>query len=169
MVTHAPAGYQCPFCLVVQGIEQEKVLTRQTDIVVRTEDVTAFMCSYHFANNPGHTLIIPNAHFENLYALPVALLNQIHAQAQVIAQAMKSAFQCDGITVWQSNEPAGTQTVWHYHVHVIPRFKDDAYFHNLASLESTYVVMDWERRAELAEQLRTRLRDQQDGGSLRHA
>jgi len=70
---------------------------------------------------------------------------------------MKAAYRCDGVTVWQSNEPAGTQTVWHYHVHVSPRFAGDGYFRNLAEMERTFGEIAPERRAALAEKLRTAL------------
>ena len=165
MCRHAPERYVCPFCLVVRGIENEYVLTRQTDVVFQDSAITAFMCSNQFANNSGHTLVIPNTHYENIYELPVSLLHQIHELAQAVARAMKSAYGCDGVTVWQSNEPAGTQTVWHYHLHVIPRFVDDAYFRNLADLAQTFKVMEPERRAVLARQLRTQLLEDSTSGT----
>ncbi len=164
MYNHVPEDYVCPFCLVARGQETEHVLTRQSDVVHRGDEVTAFICSQQFARNAGHTLIIPNAHHENIYDLPVDLAHKIHELAQAVAYAMKAAYGCDGVTTWQSNEPAGNQTVWHYHLHVIPRFEDDGYFRNLGDLEHTYLLMAPERRAIYAEQLRAKLKNSPPAG-----
>ena len=157
MHRHAPAVYVCPFCLVAEGTENENVLTRQTDVVYQNDDITAFICSHQFAANRGHTLLIPNSHYENLYELPAPLIHQIHELSRTVALAMKAALACDGVTVWQGNEPAGSQTVWHYHLHVIPRFTGDEYLRNLGSLEQSFTLMDPEQRAGYARRLRAEL------------
>ncbi len=157
MYRNAPADYVCPFCLVALGQENEHLLTRQSDIVFRDDALTAFICSHQFAQNAGHALIIPKTHYENIYELPVQAGRRIHALARDLALAMKAAYSCDGITIWQSNEPAGDQTVWHYHVHIIPRFEDDGYLRNLGDLEHTYTLMEPGRRSEYARRLRERL------------
>lgn len=157
MNSHAPTGYICPFCLVVQGEESPHVLTRQSDIVYQDQTLTAFICSHAFPHNAGHTLIIPNRHYENIYYLPDLIGQHLFTLARSVARSMKAAYECDGITVWQSNEVAGDQTVWHYHLHVIPRFVNDAYFHNLAHLAQTYRLMPPEQRAMYATTLRTHL------------
>jgi histidine triad (HIT) family protein len=157
MFRHAPVDYVCPFCLVAQGIENEQVLTCQADVVFQNDTITAFICSHQFANNHGHTLIIPNAHYENIYELPAHLMHESQELAQAIALAMKSAYGCNGVTIWQSNEPAGTQTVWHYHLHVIPRFVGDEYLHNLGNLEHTYKIMEPEQRVLYARKLKSLL------------
>jgi len=46
----------------------------------------------------------------------------------MLAMAMKTAYPCDGISTRQHNEPSGGQDVWHYHLHVTPRYKDDNYY-----------------------------------------
>ena len=157
MYNHAPTEYLCPFCLVAQGIENDSILTRQSDVVYRDAEITAFICSNQFANNAGHTLIIPNDHHEHIYDLPVHLGQQIYALAKPLALSMKVAYGCDGVTMWQSNEPAGTQTVWHYHLHVIPRFENDNYLRNLGDLEHTYTLVEPEIRAVYAQKLRPHL------------
>jgi histidine triad (HIT) family protein len=70
-----------------------------------------------------------------------------------MAIAMKTAYGCDGVTAWQGNEPAGNQTVWHYHLHLIPRFADDGYLRNLGDLEHTYRLMPPEQRTTYARKL----------------
>ncbi len=111
MYRNAPSEYLCPFCLVALGQENEHVLTKQADIVYRDDDVTAFICSHQFGKNAGHVLVIPNRHYENIYELPDRFGHRMHTLARTLALAMKAAYTCDGITIWQSNEPAGTQTV----------------------------------------------------------
>jgi histidine triad (HIT) family protein len=46
----------------------------------------------------------------------------------MLALTMKTVYGCDGVSTRQHNEPAGSQDVWHYHLHVIPRYKDDNYY-----------------------------------------
>jgi histidine triad (HIT) family protein len=77
------------------------------------------------AHNPGSVLVIPIDHYENIFDLPDTLATPIHSAARSAAAAMKAAFGCDGISLRQHNEPAGSQDVWHYHLHVIPRWQGD--------------------------------------------
>ena len=129
MYNHAPSEYICPFCLLIQGKESTKSHLKQTDIVFQTTDATAFMATRKYPNNQGHVLIIPNQHFENIYDLPNEILAKIHALGREVALAMKSEYRCDGIMLRQHNEPAGDQNIWHYHLHIIPRYRNDD-FHN---------------------------------------
>ncbi|MEM6383604.1 MAG: HIT family protein [Pseudomonadota bacterium] len=69
----------------------------------------------------GHALVIPKAPSRNLLDADPASLGHIMAVAQKIAIASLSAFDADGVTVQQFNEAAGGQSVFHLHVHVIPR------------------------------------------------
>jgi histidine triad (HIT) family protein len=125
MYNHTPPDYFCPFCLLVQGKENIQSQLKRTDIVFQTTEITAFMATRKYPNNPGHVLIIPNKHFENIYDLPLALSSKIHALSREIALAMKAEYACDGILLRQHNEPAGDQNIWHYHLHVIPRYRND--------------------------------------------
>ncbi|MFC4624924.1 HIT family protein [Daeguia caeni] len=88
--------------------------------VYETDDVLAFMDV--MPQGTGHTLVIPKAPSRNLLdAKPEVLANLIQA-VQKIALAVKKAFDADGVTIMQFNEPASGQTVYHLHFHVIPRF-----------------------------------------------
>jgi histidine triad (HIT) family protein len=117
--------YACPFCAVVAGGETESCYTRQRDVIWRDSDVTAFIASHWWPRNHGHVLIVPNAHIENLYAMPDDLLARVHVLSRNVAIAFKETYRCDGVSVRQHNEPAGNQDVWHYHLHVFPRFVGD--------------------------------------------
>ena len=125
MYNHASEKYICPFCTLVQGIENDYTQLKQSDIVIQTVDTMAFMATRKWPNNQGHVLVIPNKHFENIYDLPLSLSSEIHKLARNIALAMKSEYKCDGIMLRQHNEPAGDQHIWHYHLHVIPRYEND--------------------------------------------
>ena len=122
---HAPDDYICPFCLLVRGIENEHNHIKQSDVVYQNDRVTAFVALRKWPQNTGHVLVIPNAHFENLYDLPIEISTEIQKTARAIALAMKDAYRCDGVVLLQRNEPAGGQRAWHYHLHVIPRYEDD--------------------------------------------
>jgi histidine triad (HIT) family protein len=148
MYNHAPQDYICPFCLVIQGIANEHVYSVASDVFYRGEQVTALISSHQWTNNLGHALILPNQHFENIYDLPVELGTEIHRVAQKIALAMKILYDCDGISTRQHNEPAGNQDVWHYHLHIFPRFAGD----NLYT--SQFSEMPSEDRAHYAHKLR---------------
>ncbi len=152
MYNHAPEGYACPFCLLVQGVENEHVLSRQSDIVYRDSEVTALISCHQWTNNPGHAVVIPNIHYENIYDLPVRLGGRIHELARALAVAMKTAYGCDGVSTRQHNEPAGNQDVWHYHLHVFPRYaRDELYM-------SRRALMTPEERAVYAARLRAAMR-----------
>lgn len=149
MIHHAPPDYVCPFCLLIKGIENERILSVQSDIVFRDESVTAFVSSHQYRNNLGHVLVIPNDHFENLYELPDRFQGPIHATARRIALAMKAAYGCDGVSTRQHNEPAGNQDVWHYHLHVLPRYADDGLYPS-----RDFFLMPIADRAAFAQRLR---------------
>jgi histidine triad (HIT) family protein len=70
---------------------------------------------------PGHVLVVPKAASRNLLDADPAALAQTIPVVQTIANAVKEAFDADGVFVCQFNEPAAGQTVFHLHFHVIPR------------------------------------------------
>lgn len=87
--------------------------------------VIALVPLHHWGKTKGNCLIIPKQHVENLYALDPGLGVDLIRATQRLAMAMKGAFGCAGISTRQHNEPAGNQDVWHFHLHVFPRFPDD--------------------------------------------
>ncbi|MCF3943681.1 HIT family protein [Oceanobacillus alkalisoli] len=127
-ITHMPKGYECPFCRVISGLDVPNNGTKQEDVIFKNDYVTAFIASKSWPNNKGHVLIVPNQHVENIYELPKEYAGEIHQAAQIVAFAMKDTYRCDGITTRQHNEPAGSQDVWHYHLHVYPRYKRDFFY-----------------------------------------
>ena len=91
--------------------------------VYEDDDTLAFMDIMPRAD--GHVLVIPKAKFRNLLDAEEAALAVVARTAKRVARAAMVAFEADGITVQQFNEPAGGQVVFHYHVHIIPRHEGE--------------------------------------------
>jgi histidine triad (HIT) family protein len=89
--------------------------------VYEDDAVVAFMDV--MPQGPGHTLVVPKAPSRNLLDADPATLGPLMIAAQKVARAVKTAFAADGVTMMQFNEPASGQTVFHLHVHLIPRFE----------------------------------------------
>lgn len=124
-VTYARPGYDCPFCRIARSDFSGSIIGGAEADVLRTPDVTAFVGSHWWPRNEGSVIVIPNAHFESIFDLPLEAAAQIHRVAQRVAVAMSSVYRCDGISTRQHNGPAGGQEVWHYHLHVLPRWPGD--------------------------------------------
>lgn len=148
-IRHAPVGYDCPFCHLAQGGANQ--YTSQDDLVYRERDVIAFMSLDWFRSTPGHVLVTPVTHIENVYAIPDELGAPLQRAIGKVARAMKTAYRCTGISIAQNNEPDGNQDVWHYHVHVFPRFASDAW------RKEPFVRTTAEQRAPYATALRESL------------
>lgn len=73
----------------------------------------------------GHVIILPKNHAANIYELPDEDASKIMVVAKKIATAIEKAYHCDGVNILQNNGETAGQTVFHLHVHVIPRFKGD--------------------------------------------
>jgi histidine triad (HIT) family protein len=97
----------------------------------------------------GHALVIPKEHSRNIYDIGADDLAATHAAAQKLAQRMRDTLNCEGINIVQSSEPVAMQTIFHTHVHVIPRYSDDG-----LKLPAHPKPADHEELAKLAEELR---------------
>ena len=73
----------------------------------------------------GHALILPKEHAENLYELPEETAAAVMVLAKRMAAVMRDRLNCDGLNLIQNNGEAAGQTVAHFHMHVIPRYKED--------------------------------------------
>ena len=71
--------------------------------------------------NPGHALAIPKAHAANLDEMTPALLGPVLATAQRVARAVAATMKPDGINILQANGPGAGQSVFHFHIHILPR------------------------------------------------
>lgn len=75
--------------------------------------------------NKGHIIILPKSHAANIYELEDEYVSRGFVLAKKLAVALKKLTGCDGVNILQNNGEAAGQTVFHFHVHVIPRFKND--------------------------------------------
>jgi histidine triad (HIT) family protein len=101
----------CIFCKIVKGGAQA--------IKVDEDELTLTFMDINPAS-AGHTLVISREHFENLLQIDAPTLTAVTLTTQRIALAVQQALQPDGIRIGQFNGAAAGQTVFHYHVHVVP-------------------------------------------------
>jgi histidine triad (HIT) family protein len=106
----------CIFCRIIRG----EIPSFQ---VFDDERTLAFMDIN--PANPGHALVVPKVHAENIFTLEEPWLLATALVAQRVAQAVRRAFQPDGLNIVQANGPGAAQSVPHFHWHVLPRAKDD--------------------------------------------
>ncbi len=106
----------CIFCKLANG-------DIKTNIVYEDETFTAILDASPVAN--GHTLIIPKNHCKNLLDLPQNEASKLMMTAQKIAKAMMEELNLDGINLIQNNGEAAGQSVFHFHLHLIPRKAND--------------------------------------------
>ena len=106
----------CVFC---------RIVAREIPATVVHEDehTLAFMDLGQV--NPGHVLVAVKAHAENLYALTDGQAGAVLRSAARVARAIRDAFGPQGLSVYQANGKAAGQTVFHYHVHLVPRYEGD--------------------------------------------
>jgi histidine triad (HIT) family protein len=110
------ADPDCLFCKIVAG----EIPSHTID---EDDKTLAFMDINPWTR--GHALVIPKTHSRNLYDIEPADLAAMHATAQRVARRMRDRLASEGVNILQSSEPIAMQTVFHSHVHVIPRYSDD--------------------------------------------
>lgn len=102
----------CIFCQILAG-------EAPSHIVDEDEHTMTFMDAFPVV--PGHALIVTKQHFENILEAQPAAIAAVGAKSVAIARAIKSVLKPEGIGVFQLNGAAAGQTVFHYHMHLIPR------------------------------------------------
>jgi len=150
MHTHAPENYVCPICLGLKGIENDHTLIKQSDFIYKGKNVSALINSFYIKNNKGHVIVVPNLHFENIFAMPQETSNEIMEIAKKISQALKTEYKCTGITLLQNNEPDGGQHAFHFHLHIFPRYKNDNLHGNMFDKK----ILDPKERLLFAQKLK---------------
>jgi len=109
-------SHGCIFCQIAAG-------QAPVSIVAETPDAVAFMDINQ--PTPGHVLVIPRAHIRNIYELDEQTAAAVFQLTVQVAKAVKVALQPDGLNLFQANERAGQQDVFHFHIHVVPRHWGD--------------------------------------------
>ena len=102
----------CLFCKIAAG-EIPSFKIYENDRVLVFADIAPL--------NPGHCLVIPKSHSENLYDISLEDLVAVHQAAQKAALALKSTLKQPGLTIIQLNGRGANQVIMHYHVHLVPR------------------------------------------------
>jgi histidine triad (HIT) family protein len=131
MRSHEPEGYACPFCSLVEG--RATRFLSPDDVVYDDDTTLAFVSPRWWPQNEGHVVVIPKAHFENVYTISDDLIADVYRTARTMAIALARVYPSDGTSMRQHNEPAGGQDVWHFHVHVFPRYVGDHLYERHAS------------------------------------
>ena len=106
----------CVFC---------KIVARQIPATVVDEDEQTLAFMDIGQVNPGHVLVALKAHAENLYALEAEQAAAVARTSARVARAIRDAFSPAGLSVYQANGAPAGQTVFHYHVHLLPRHDGD--------------------------------------------
>jgi histidine triad (HIT) family protein len=130
----------CLFCSILSG-------DVPAEIVDEDEHTIAFMDINPWTR--GHALVIPRKHSRNLYEIDEEELAHTNAGAKRLAVRMKERLGCDGVNLLNSCEPAAWQTIFHFHIHVIPRYSDDP-----LSLPTRPRKAEQDELIEVAEELR---------------
>jgi len=111
-----PVTEDCIFCRIVAG-------ELPSETVQEDEHTIAFMDLNPWTR--GHALVIPRRHSRNLYEVADEDLGHAAAAARRLAETMRDRLACAGVNLLNCCEAAAWQTVFHFHVHVIPRYTDD--------------------------------------------
>lgn len=106
----------CIFCKIIDG-------SIPSTVVYEDADFKAIMDISPAAK--GHVLILPKKHCADLLSIDPDVASKALMIASKIANAQKKAFNCDGINLLQNSGEAAWQSVFHLHIHLIPRYKDD--------------------------------------------
>ncbi len=105
----------CIFCKLANGDIPTNVIYEDDDFTVILDASPA---------TKGHALILPKEHYANIYELPDDLAAKVMPLAKKLASHMTEVLHCDGFNIVQNNGEVAGQTVFHFHVHLIPRYKD---------------------------------------------
>jgi histidine triad (HIT) family protein len=118
----------CIFCKIVAKQAPSSILY-EDELVMTFLDIRPL--------NMGHTLVIPKAHYVDIFDIPAKELAAVHLVAKQFSFAVKKATGADGISIIQQNGKAAGQDVFHLHVHVVPRFEGQKLpsFHDLKVVE----------------------------------
>jgi histidine triad (HIT) family protein len=134
---------ECIFCRIVA---KEIPAT----VVHEDEHTLAFMDIGQV--NPGHVLVAVKKHADNIFALDDAQAAAVFRSAARVARAIRAAFEPQGLSVYQANGKAAGQTVFHLHLHLVPRYEGDG-------MALTWPVKNppREKLLEYAEKIKARL------------
>lgn len=106
----------CVFCKIANGDIPSYTIYEDNDFRVIFDISPA---------TKGHALILPKNHYKNLFELDENVASKALVVAKKVAVALKEELNCDGFNLLQNNEEIAGQTVFHFHIHLIPRYDND--------------------------------------------
>ena len=110
---------KCIFCQIIAG-------NLESSRVYEDTYTLAFMDQRQL--NPGHVLVVPRRHIEMVYDLDDGTAARLSQTVVRVSRWVRSAFNCPGLNIWQSNGEIACQEIFHVHFHIFPRWKDDSCF-----------------------------------------
>ena len=133
----------CIFCKIISGEFSSYTLYEDEDFKV-IFDISPV--------SKGHALLISKNHYNNLFELDDEVASKALVVVKKVATELKAQLNCDGFNLLQNNEEIAGQTVFHFHIHLIPRYKDDN-----VSLIPTPGKLDENNARELADKIFAKL------------
>ena len=104
----------CIFCKLANGVFETNTLYEDDQFRVIFDASPA---------TKGHVLVIPKEHYANVFEIPEDLIADAYKVAKKVATVLKEVTGCDGINILQNNGEVAGQTVFHLHIHIIPRYE----------------------------------------------
>lgn len=117
-ISSETAEINCPFCAIAAGTDDS------VELIYEAHSWLAFFPTS--PATPGHTLIIPRKHVPDLWAVEPPLAEALMAAAIQIGQSIDRALKPEGMNLITSKGEAGEQSVFHLHLHLVPRWSNDA-------------------------------------------
>lgn len=105
----------CIFCKIAAGEIPSRKIYEDKDLIA-IMDLSP--------TSKGHSLIIPKEHYTNIYDIDEEIAGKVMKNAKKLATKMTVALNCDGFNLLQNNGETAGQTMFHFHMHLIPRYKD---------------------------------------------
>ncbi len=131
----------CIFCKISSGEIPSKTIYEDEEFRVILDISPA---------TKGHALILPKEHYANIYEMPEQTAGHAMILAKKLAAHMTETLQCDGLNIMQNNGEAAGQTVFHFHMHLIPRYEQDG---NADKLCWNHLELSQEEFAEIQQKL----------------
>lgn len=133
----------CIFCKIING-------EIPANVVYEDDDFIAILDA--FPANEGHTLVIPKSHSENIFKIDSKILEKGFSLAQKVATSIKNSLGIEDINILQNNGEYAGQTVNHFHIHIVPRKKDDT-----VTIKSEVVNISKDKTEEIKNLLKNNL------------
>lgn len=106
----------CIFCKIINGEIPSTKIYEDDDIIVVLDA---------FPSSVGHCLVLPKKHCKDIFDVDKIVATKLFPLASKLAKSMQHVLKCDGINILQNNGEVAGQTIFHFHVHIIPRYKND--------------------------------------------